>query len=117
MADDDGDDGDDGDGPRAYTAEEMRSQFLGQIRMSLQYWLTVEEKHVNKAEEIRHRMEGLVFSILVMLDGGSTGLPAFDLIPSPHDSDEQFHRDNGDNWWTKVTINECQLHEIWCKQP
>jgi len=63
-------------------------------------------------------MSGLVHSILVMLDGcaASSGLPAFDLSPSPHPDDEAYYRKEGRNWWpTGTVLNDCHLHDLWYK--
>lgn len=110
------------DEPRAWTVEEMREKFLDQIRVNLDYWLTTDlgrpefRKALQDQGEARYRMEGLVFSILVLIDGGTGAMPAIDLIPSPHPSDEEFHRNEGSNWWPSgVVINECQLHDLWHK--
>lgn len=65
-------------------------------------------------DSVQDRLDGLLFSILVTLDGGSGGMPSFDLVPSTHEDDESYHRENGENWWPADTvINECQLHEVW----
>lgn len=106
--------------PRAYTVEEMRVMFFRHIHAIADNWITTDLtrpeflKAVAKDGELRYRMEGMIFSFLVLLDGGAGMMPAFDLSPSPHESDEEFHRSEGSNWWPKgVVINECQLHELW----
>lgn len=107
--------------PRALTTEEMRDIFFKQINSILEYWATTDlnrpefKNEIDRKGEMRYRMEGLVFSILVMFDGGSMGIPALDITPSPHDSDQAFHKNEGSNWWSPVVINECQLHETWSK--
>lgn len=105
------------DEPRAYTAEEMRKMFLSHLKTMASYWAHIsirndeERAHVEACGgEARWRTEGMLFSFLVTLDGG-TNLPAFDLIPSPHPEDEAYHRDQGENWWAPIVINECQLHD------
>ena len=105
--------------PRAYTVEEMRNMFLDHMKAMAQYWASVDltgkefAVDIKKDGESLYRLEGLAHSILVMLDGGTLVTPAFDLIPSPHPDDEEHLRENGENWWTKVIINECQLHDEW----
>ena len=106
---------------REKTIEECRQEFLEQISADCRYWANVrlEPEH----DTVSYRMSGLVFSFLVILDGGSA-LPAFDVIPSPHEEDEEFLRGEGENWWPRIpddlreglpVINECQLHEMWHK--
>lgn len=104
--------------PRAYTVEEMRKMFLDHLSATVRYWATTDisrpefAKDLAKQGEVLYRLEGLMFSFLVALDGG-TGLPAFDLIPSPHESDKDYHQENGENWWDTIVINNTQLHEEW----
>ena len=94
---------------RAYTQEEVREQLLGHIQHLCHYWATV--KLTDTPDTIRERLDGLAFSILTMIDGCS-GLPAFDLIPAPHEEDKAFAINEGENWYDKEVINECQLHEL-----
>lgn len=93
--------------PRAYTTEEMRRMFLDHLTGIVRYWEMTKidrpefVEAVQKAGgELRYRMEGALFSILVMLDGCSGGMPAFDIYPSPHEEDAAYHRENGENWWS-----------------
>jgi hypothetical protein len=73
-----------------------------------EYWASLTYK---TPEE---RCKGLVFSILVVLDGGNAGFPALDISLSPHPDDKQFHIDQGDNWFESgMIINDCQLHELY----
>jgi hypothetical protein len=96
------------DEPRAYTAEEMRALFLSHVQATVGHWAPI-----SGPGGARTAAEGVAFSILVALDGGAGGLPAFDLVPSPHPDDEAWHRREGENWWPEgVVINECQLHEL-----
>ena len=100
--------------PRAMTVEEMREKFLDQCRAIADFWASVDlrSKPANETEA-QYRLNGLLFSLFVILDGGSADLPAFDLTPSPHPSDEEYHRDEGENWWAAKAINaDCQLHEL-----
>lgn len=103
-------------GGRTYTPEEVRDQLLSYLRETSRYWARVklEEEHAANAE-MQARLDGLVFSILVMLDGCAGGMPAFDLTPSPHPTDCAFHRERGENWYDeRIVINaDTQLHELW----
>lgn len=100
------------DKPRAYTVEEMRQKFLDQMRLYKEYWLN--EDH---CPEVEGKLDGLCFSILNILDGTSMGTPAFDLIPSVHEDDQAYHESEGENWWAEEVINDCHLHDLWCKKP
>lgn len=92
--------------PREYTPEEVRTMFLDHIRNMVRYW--AREDRVPDVEE---KLEGLAFSILVTLDGGADGLPAFDVVPSPHEADKDYHRDNGENWFPSGVPLPGALHE------
>ena len=95
---------------RAKTVDEMRAEFLDHVIIMVQYWDGVDGKTKREA------LSGLAFSLLVALDGGCMGLPAYDLIPSPHPDDEAFAKEEGDNWYPIGTvINDCQLHELFCE--
>jgi len=118
--------------PRPMTIEEMREAFLDQLETYVNYWTTIPNPMgVSGETEAQARVRGLAFSFLVMLDGGTLDLsafnlvpvmldggtldlPAFNLVPDPHPDDEEFHREEGENWWVPQVINDCQLHDEWC---
>lgn len=95
---------------RAYTAEEVRDQFLDHCHSLVDYWL-----NESRTPDVKDKMNGLVFSILNIFDGTTAALPAFDIIPSPHPSDKAYCQSNGDNWYEAVVINDCHLHDEWYK--
>lgn len=80
------------DEPRELTEDEVREQYLGLIQTYVRYWHNLPNK------TCRERMEGLAFSMLVILDGES-GLPGFIVAPCPHQDDKEYHKDQGDNWF------------------
>jgi hypothetical protein len=79
---------------REKTTEEVRTEFLQHIRGAVNYWANLKGEHT-----IEDRCEGVAFSILVAIDGCSSGLPAFILAPIPHESDKQFSIDNNENYF------------------
>lgn len=89
-----GDDKASGDvGPRPLTVDEVRDRFIRHVRGLIDYWENLPGKTT------RERMDGVVFSILVSLDGESAGLPKFIVAPDPHPSDKEFCKENGIDWW------------------
>lgn len=91
--------------PRPYTEEEAREAFLGHLRALIVSWESLPQK------TSREKLEGLAFSILSTLDGCSR-LPAMDLVLRPHETDEAYCRETGENWWLDgMVINETMLHE------
>lgn len=81
------------EGPREWKDEEVRKRLLEHFWNMVDYW-----DRLPSHKTTRDRLDGLMHSILVALDGGSE-LPAFALVPMPHESDEKFHRDNEENWY------------------
>lgn len=78
--------------PHEYTADEVRDLFLKHVWNLLDYW-------DNNKSDKREAMEGLAFSMLVMLDGGSVVVPPFAVIPAPHPDDKEFCIGEGTNWF------------------
>ena len=94
--------------PRPFTSEEVTTQFLEHIKQLKNYWL-------KQGKDKEDTVDGIIFSILVMLDGGSMGLPGFSVKPDPHPSDKEYHIENGNNYYSsKTDISGC-LHELWGK--
>ena len=93
--------------PRAYSAEEVRDQILGHMRMLAGYWDSVEYK------TSREKLDGLCFSILNIFDG-TTVLPAFDIHVHPHESDKAYAIENDENWYEPgMLVNQADemLHD------
>jgi hypothetical protein len=101
---------------KQYTQEEMTKMFLAHVRNSANYWAKVEGRTTEE------KLHGLAFSILVLLDGG-TSLPGFVLIPHPHPTDEPYMKELGEDWWPSfpedledrddVFVLEGGLHELY----
>lgn len=104
--------------PHAYTDEEALELFFGHIARIFRYW--AQAPNISGAEgmsETEARMEGFLFSLLVMFDGGSMGMPSLAIVPCPHEEDEAFARSQGENWWTGSMLNDTSMHEVfpWAK--
>lgn len=95
--------------PRAKTIEEVRGEFIAQLRQIARYWATLEGVHT-----IQERCDGVIFSALNIFDGTSAGLPAMDIALSPHESDKEFCQNEGENWYERgMVINDCRLHDLY----
>jgi len=77
---------------REKTTDEVREEFLSHIRYLIDYWNRIPQ------DSTKERLEGLVFSILVALDGGSS-LPGFIVAPIPHETDRECHIENGKDYY------------------
>lgn len=78
--------------PRQFTEQEVRDKFLELVWSYISYWQELPDKTCNE------KVEGLAFSILVILDGESE-LPAFIVAPDPHPSDKKYLKGKGLNWF------------------
>ena len=91
--------------PRAKTPEEVRGELLAHIKTISRYWAGLPNKTP------RERCDGVAFSILVLLDG-MANFPAVDLALQPHQDDQAFYVEQGENWYEPgMVINDCQLHD------
>lgn len=99
------------DAPRAFTKEEGCKMFMDHLHALVRYWARVEDEHYSKIED---RLNGLMHSVLVTMDGCSGGLPAFTLTPDPNPDDMPYLIEEGENYWANEPINESvYLHETW----
>lgn len=91
-------------------AEKAREQFMHQLAALAKYWADQTD------QSPLDRCNGLAFSVLNLFDGTSMELPAMDIVLRPHPDDEQFHKDEGTDWFVDgQVINEDMLHEQWHK--
>lgn len=95
------------DEAREMTVEEARDAFMKHLVGIMRYWENEE-----RAPTSKEKLEGMLFSTLVLFDGGSGFMPAFDITPAPHPDDKEFRRGEGENWWPEKVINDIQLHEM-----
>lgn len=97
--------------PRPYTHEECREMVLQQLKSMMLYCLGETRRATT-----RGKLDLLVFSILAMIDGSDIELPAFRLVPHPHEQDANYHRDNGENWWPDdFDLSDGELHSRWAR--
>lgn len=98
----------------AFPAEQLRDDFLANARGLARYWSELPDKTPLE------RTEGLLFSVLVMIDGGSGGFPcALDLVARPHPDDKAYHQAEGEPWVEDGTVLNAsdQLHELLARDP
>ena len=92
---------------RAKTKSEVVNEFLDKLDSLVLDW---------KNNGSTDKLEGLVHSILCIFDG-CTGMPAIDLKVTPHPEDQQYHKDNGENWYPNIIINDdIHLHELFIRK-
>ena len=97
------------DAPKAKTPEEIRGDFMDTCRHLVDYWAS----DVIQRDTCHERLSGLLHSFLCIFDGVSGGMPAFDIVASPHPDDKEYHRSEGEDWIEPGTvINDCMLHEL-----
>ena len=94
--------------PSARTEGEIREKFLNVLHGLVDYWALQESRNIKK------KLDGLTFSILVLIDGDSIELPAMDLVMRPHPKDKQYDIGNGNDWVEDGTVITSEpLHEHW----
>ena len=94
--------------PRAHTKEEMREMFLGQCRVIARYWSKTEN---NSPIDM---CDGVVFSMLNLIDGMSGGFPAaISLVLEPHPDDKEYNISNKENWVEpgQIINDDLMLHD------
>jgi hypothetical protein len=97
--------------PRAYTADECREMLLERLGAIVRHWAASPDK------TDLEKMNGTVFSILVVLDGESALLPAFSLVPQPHPAHAEYRLGLGENWWPDdVNLADGELHDRWANR-
>lgn len=89
----------------AYTEEEVRRKFLEQAKAIAHYWATTKD-----GGNTKERIEGAIFSLLNVIDGGSC-LPSFDLVVRPHPDDKEYHLSMGEKYYEDgMNICDGELH-------
>jgi len=81
-----------------YTEDEVRQAFLEHVWQTIDYWDGAYDQKVAQYA-CREKLEGLAFSLLVMLDGCSADLPGFIVAPCPHPDDKAYLQGEGENWY------------------
>lgn len=92
--------------PRVYTPDEVRDMLMDYIWGTVDYWDTVEGER-----DQRSRLAGLAFTLLSTLDGCSAELPGFLVTPMPHETDKDYHQEEGQNWFPEDKPDLGMLHE------
>ena len=98
-------------GTGKYTEDEIREKFLRLVHSYIHYWHKIPDA------SCLEKLEGLAFSILVILDGG-TSLPGFIVAPAPHPDDKKYCQKNGMRWYPQNHKSEIKcdiagsLHEM-----
>lgn len=90
---------------RALTEEEVRNKFLRNAKAIAHYWANTPD-----GGDTTERIEGAIFSLLNMIDGGSQ-LPAFDLVVRPHPDDKAYFEEIGEPYYEDgMNICNGELH-------
>ena len=93
----------------SYTKEEMREMFLDLCRDTARFWSKVENRTPQEM------CDGVVFSMLNIIDGTSGGFPAaISLQMEPHPDDKEYCISNDEKWVENGQIinDDVMLHEM-----
>lgn len=98
---------------RAYTAKEVREHFLSHLKGMAQYWASSE---IEETVSMEDRLNGLLFAVLVTIDGCSTGFPCpIKLVVNAHPEDKEYYIKEGRNYYEpEMVINDSPefLHDL-----
>ena len=86
------------------TKEEVQEKIFAYLDNMIDFWIT-EKTHPS----VREKMEGLIFSVLVMIDGESAMLPPYKLEPS-------ISLPDGEEWIDSGIDIAGGLHDSWYKK-
>lgn len=98
---------------RELTEDEVRDEFIGKV-------CDIVEYHDRTKKDVRDKLEGVAFSILVLLDGENIDAPKFIVAPDPHPEDKDFYIGEGLNYYPENHMNNINcdisgsLHETFC---
>lgn len=99
---------------RELTEDEVRNEFIEHVHGVVEYYKRSDN-------DIDSKLEGVAFSILVLLDGGTLGLPKFIVAPDPCPEDKDFYiNEEMCNYYPENYMNtiNCDisgsLHESFC---
>ena len=89
------------------TNDEAREELILHFCQILEYW----EKE-SRTPDTRGKMEGMLHSILVTLDGGSGMMPGFKVSALVPPTDVKFHKKQGNKYFPHGEDLGGGLHEI-----
>lgn len=88
--------------PRAITPEELKWIFMQHMAGLVDYWANAD-KISGEPMTTQYRLEGLMGSVLSVIDGCAIGLPAFELEvalrPIVDESDKDFAKEENYDWY------------------
>lgn len=98
---------------RELNREEIQEAFLNHVRFMVDYWSEGLD------EVAKSKLSGLAFSMLSAIDGCSSNLPPFMLVPVCSKEDVKFYKENNMNYYPINKSVECDiagtLHENFYK--
>lgn len=92
---------------RELTEKETQVRFLDVVCQSVRWW---SKSNTSRDEAL----QGVAFSILVLLDGGGA-LPGSKVILDPHPDDKDYLKSQGDDWFPTDTDIAGDIHSMFNK--
>jgi hypothetical protein len=93
--------------------EQARDRFLSLVRGAAKTWAGYE------VPDELERCNGVVFTIMNIIDGSSGVLPASNIVARPHPDDKDYHIAQGEHYIPDglVINDDCLLHELYQNLP
>lgn len=93
---------------RASTKEEVRDEFIGQLRGLARYWANAN------AKSDLEKIEGAIFSVLCSIDGVGHPFVSMDLVLRPHPDDKEYFIENEEDFYEDgmVINDDVYLHDL-----
>ncbi|HCA5183278.1 TPA: hypothetical protein MW242_002910 [Acinetobacter baumannii] len=90
------------------TKEDLRADFIEAMKNTACYWANLPDLSE------RERCDGVIFSVMNILDGSGSFPCAIDLVLRPHPEDKQFSIDEGEDYILDGTVinDDVMLHEM-----
>lgn len=86
--------------PKEITRDEARYLLMKHLSGLVDYWADEDGRHgiAERNPTVADRLEGLLHSVLVALDGSAMGLPGYMIVPNPHPDDKPYAQRQGYDW-------------------
>lgn len=93
-----------------YSKEDVVEKLLLRIKAIRDFWL-----YEDQSDDVKTKIDGFIFSLLNMFDGGTIDIPHLNISCDPHPCDKEFCVSNEQDYFEpgQVINDDCSLHDLW----